>query len=273
MTTPNKGYATPATGSEVDNWGNVLNEDVSEIIDRNLGGITTRALTNVNISLTTEESQNLILRLTGVLTGNVVVTTECIGMFFVENATTGSFTVTVRNNLISTSTTAPQGGRVVVISTATNGCRISGTSDFPSGTRMPFNQTTVPTGWTKESSSTYDDAAIRLTTGTVSTGGSLGFSDTFDSRMIALANLPNHSVGVSINDPQHRHTLPRAGSTLTNISPGGSLQVASTANEETSFASTGITASGTFGNTQRGGAQTAMNFNVKYVEFTVGTKN
>jgi hypothetical protein len=42
---------------------------------------------------------------------------------------------------------------------------------FVTGTRMLFQQTAAPTGWTKEVSATYNNAALRLYTGTIATGG------------------------------------------------------------------------------------------------------
>ena len=43
----------------------------------------------------------------------------------------------------------------------------------PIGTKMLFNQTASPLGWTKDTGST--DVALRLTSGTVGTGGSVAF--------------------------------------------------------------------------------------------------
>ena len=47
------------------------------------------------------------------------------------------------------------------------------------GAVMLFAQTAAPTGWTKDT--TYDDYALRITSGTVSTGGSVNFSTAFAS--------------------------------------------------------------------------------------------
>lgn len=51
---------------------------------------------------------------------------------------------------------------------------------FPTGTTMIFNQTTAPTGWTKNVS--IDNSALRLVSGTATTGGSANFSTVFTSR-------------------------------------------------------------------------------------------
>jgi hypothetical protein len=55
------------------------------------------------------------------------------------------------------------------------------TQAFPSGTVMLFAQTAAPTGWTKNTT-TGDNSALRVVTGTASTGGSQGFTTAFASQ-------------------------------------------------------------------------------------------
>lgn len=122
-TSVNKGYELQATGTNTNTWGTVLNEDVFEIVDRNLGGLVSKSLTNVNVTLTAEESQNLILRLTGALSGAVEITTACVGMTIVENLTTNAFAVTFTNG-VGTPVTLVQGVRNIVITDGTNSPRL-----------------------------------------------------------------------------------------------------------------------------------------------------
>lgn len=51
---------------------------------------------------------------------------------------------------------------------------------FPSGTAMLFVQTAAPTGWTKRI--THNDKALRVVSGTASSGGTSAFSTAFASR-------------------------------------------------------------------------------------------
>lgn len=272
VTTTYKGYELMATGTQTNTWGQTLNTDVFTIQDRNVGGRVTKSLTNANVTLTAEESQNAILFLTGAMTGNVTITTLCQGFFFVDNQTTGSFTVTIRNSFVATSCVAPQGGRVTVISDQGSGCRIAGTGDFPTGTRMPFNQTSAPTGWTKDTSSAYNDAAIRLTTGSVSTSGSTGFNTVFSARSISQANIPSYSLSASGltftgNNisfwKSNSQTLP-AGS-----GAGGSGVTCQTGSGNTAEAPTGSIG----GTISSGGSGTPLDFSVKYVDFVIAVKN
>jgi ligand-binding sensor domain-containing protein len=47
---------------------------------------------------------------------------------------------------------------------------------FPAGTRMSFQQTSAPTGWTKDTTASINDAMLRLVTGTTANGGTTAFS-------------------------------------------------------------------------------------------------
>lgn len=53
-------------------------------------------------------------------------------------------------------------------------------SGFDSGTAIVFVQSTAPTGWTKQTA--YNDYALRVVSGTASTGGSVAFSSAFASQ-------------------------------------------------------------------------------------------
>lgn len=182
--TTNKGYEIPTTGTEEDTWGDTLNTLSFSVIDKNIGGTVGKTLGASQVDLDATESQNLIVRLSGTLTANVLVTTLANGVQIVENATSGSFTVTFQRNGVGSAVTIAQGTRAVIILDGTNGARSAASTqtEFASGVRMVFNQTSAPTGWTKESSTTYNDAALRFVTGTPGTGGTLAFSSAFASR-------------------------------------------------------------------------------------------
>jgi hypothetical protein len=51
---------------------------------------------------------------------------------------------------------------------------------FPTGTRMLFQQTSAPTGWTKDT--TINNRALRVVSGAVGSGGSIDFDVAFASR-------------------------------------------------------------------------------------------
>lgn len=70
-------------------------------------------------------------------------------------------------------------------------------SAFPAGTLMLFIQTAAPTGWTK--STTHNDKALRVVSGTASSGGSVAFTTAFASGLsagsttLSTAQMPAHT--------------------------------------------------------------------------------
>jgi len=123
-TTPYKGISVPTTGTESGTWGDELNDNSFAVIDKNLGGITTKTLTNANVTLSAAESQTLIVRLIGTLTGDVQITTACQGFTIVENLTSGAYTLTFTNG-VGSALTLVQGGRYIIHTDATNGTRFA----------------------------------------------------------------------------------------------------------------------------------------------------
>ena len=69
------------------------------------------------------------------------------------------------------------------------------TESFPSGTRMLFQQTSAPTGWTKDTTGT-NQRALRVVSGTVGSGGSVAFTTAFASQGVA-GSVANTTAGGS----------------------------------------------------------------------------
>jgi hypothetical protein len=84
---------------------------------------------------------------------------------------------------------------------------------------MLFVQTSAPVGWTK--STTHDNKALRVVSGTAGSGGTVAFTTAFASKSVAgtvgattltAAQMPSHTHGVSVNSAtatqsaNHGHT-------------------------------------------------------------------
>ena len=190
---------------------------------------------------------------------------------------------------------------------------ISGAAAFPAGTRMLFQQTAAPTGWTKET--VHNDKALRLTTGTVGTGGSGSFSSLFTNRTpsgtisnttstgtvqnhtLTAAQMPSHSHGASGLTfsgnalPGHSHTVNvESNSNPAEQQPAGTF-AGSGQNYSTSSVSAGTPSGSIGGNTASAGSDQAHNhglvmnahghtftgdlltFAVQYVDFIIAVKN
>ena len=213
--TTNKGFSVQATGSNAGTWGsdsstptanasNALNEGAILLIDQAMGGVTSLSLTSVNVALTQLQTQNAMLRMTGTLTGAVVISPDTgvlmVGFYYFENLCTGNFSVTLQNG--AGSVVIPKTRRGLIWIDTVNGPRIvsivgSGSADpIPTGTVMVFYQTAAPTGWTI--SSALNDYALKIVSSSGGvTSGSVAYSTVFgrtatDGYALSIGDLPPH---------------------------------------------------------------------------------
>ena len=140
-----------------------------------------------------------------------------------------------------------------------------GGSGFDAGTRMLFAQTSAPTGWTKDTTN-YNNHAIRVVTGTASTGGTVDFTTAFVSQSVSgtvggttltTAEMPSHTHPVGGTSPGSNAGNPNATS----------WQIASR-NGNTSSAATG--GGGSHNHSFTG---TAIDLAVKYLDVITATKD
>ena len=106
-------------------------------------------------------------------------------------------------------------GAITVDETTLNGfdariTALEAIDTIPAGTRMLFQQTAAPTGWTKIT--TEDDKALRVVSGTASTGGSVAFTSAFAAQSVTgtVANTVSgstagHTLTIS-QIPSHTHS-------------------------------------------------------------------
>jgi hypothetical protein len=205
---------------------------------------------------------------------------------------------TVGGNLAVTGTSALT-GNVTITGTATMSGRA--VDAFPSGTKMLFQQTSAPTGWTKDT--THDNKALRIVSGTAGSGGSVNFTTAFGSQNVGAtalteAQLPSHthsfsgstasagSHSHSVSDPGHTHVQDgNIGGNFLYSAGGGNpgVGVPLQTNVNVSTSTTGITigsagdhthsVSGTIGSTGSGATHThTLDLAVSYVDVIICTK-
>ena len=132
-----------------------------------------------------------------------------------------------------------------------------GGSSFPSGTAMLFQQTSAPTGWTKQT--THNDKALRVVSGSASSGGTNAFSTVMAQTVVGNTTLS------TTNIPAHNH-IPkgRFGSgSQQDVTIGLSLAAASPAN-------------GTQNTTDTGGGGShnhTITMDMQYVDIIIATKD
>ena len=203
---------------------------------------------------------------------------------------------TVGGNLAVTGTSALT-GNVTITGTAT----MTGKAEdaFPSGTKMLFQQTAAPTGWTKDT--THDNKALRIVSGTAGSGGSVNFTTAFGSQNVGAtaldaSQIPGHTHTFSatsgdagshshtINDPSHTHgglfnngNIPAGGSGGNTAFSGTSAATVIGATTGISINTAGIhshTVSGTTSSTGSGATHThTLNLAVSYVDVIICTKS
>ncbi len=124
----------------------------------------------------------------------------------------------------------------------------SGAGPFPSGTVMLFRQTSAPTGWTKDTTN-FNDSALRVVTGAVSSGGTVGFTTAFASQSVS------GTISSTTATNQNTTSTGSIGSTTaTNQSytPGGSVSVSVSGSVgSTTLSTTNIPSHGHTGGTKR----------------------
>lgn len=145
--------------------------------------------------------------------------------------------------------------------------------DAPATTAALFKQTTAPTGWTK--GATHNDKALRLVTGTASSGGTTAFTSVLAARTITSSNMPGHThtwtaeAATIAFSPTTIWTNVSKGNSANVDNSGGQNPVSNVSSSKETIAGTG-SVSGTTGSA--GGAST-IDFAVRYVDLIIATKD
>ena len=142
-------------------------------------------------------------------------------------------------------------------------------SFIPSGTKMLFQQTAAPSGWTKVTSG-VNNSALRVVHGTAGSGGSNGFTNVFNSDVTTSGgSVASHTLTTS-QIPSHNHSIQiRTGRDDDNFS------------FNQGFSSDANTSGGTFNSNSTGGGQghshnfnhPSFNLNVAYTDVIICTKD
>jgi len=157
------------------------------------------------------------------------------------------------------------------------------TVSFDSGTVTVFNQTNAPTGWTKDASN-YNNSALRIVTGSASTGGSVDFTTAFASQTVAgsisITSITASAGSTTLTTPQiPSHTHPNSRN-APPISPQYIPTVQQTSGYKGSPANTGNAGGGgshnhpfSFSSGSGTFSGNAINLAVKYIDLIRATKD
>lgn len=110
------------------NWGAVADENF-RLLELAAGEVVSKTVTTTDVSLSDDEHNSLLIKATGVLTGNrAIETKDRKGFWFVSNGCTGAFTLTVKTDS-GTGIVVPQGGWSILVSDGTNMLQAATTLD------------------------------------------------------------------------------------------------------------------------------------------------
>jgi hypothetical protein len=201
---------------------------------------------------------------------------------------TGAATLTANNVLLGNGTSAVQfvspstNGNVLTANGTTwvSSVPAAGGTTIPAGTVMIFGQTNAPTGFTKLTD--QDNAALRVVSGSASTGGSQGFTTAFASQTptgsVAITAVVGTAGATTLTTPQipsHTHPVATVAPDTGNPGTSGFFSESSSGSSATGSTGGGGSHDHPFSFTSGTGTFTgsAINLAVKYVDVIRATKD
>ena len=219
------------------------------------------------------------------INGNAIISSNTDGNIDLTPNGTGEVNIskvdidsgTIDGTTIATSDVTVGSGKTLDVSagtltTSTAQKQTISATAFASGTKMIFQQTAAPTGWTKVTSS--NDVALRVVSGTVGSGGSVAFETAFASHtpsQSSSASVSSHTLAAN-ELPAHFHDI-HVDSSLPSHTGGAIVAGPGAAtNAKTTLSSGNMGGAGhTHGMTQA--TYSAINLDVSFVDVIIATKD
>lgn len=123
--TPSLRLTLPVTGENSGTWGDLVNNGITSLVDASVAGYAAVTMTDANYTLTTangaaDESRKMMLNISGTLSAprNVICPTTS-KLYFIKNATTGGFAITLKT-AAGSGVSIPNGKSTVLMCDGTN---------------------------------------------------------------------------------------------------------------------------------------------------------
>ena len=285
-------------GEQSGTWGTTTNTNLGTLLEQSIAGVQAITMSDVNYTLTnyngvSDEARKAVLVVSGTNAAVRDIIAPLVAKnYIIKNNTTGGFAINIRaatgasvsipngvtsavycdgtNFNLALTQTLIAAGVGISISTVGATSTITNTSNFVSGTRIPFAQAAAPTGWTQD---TTDNATNRMLRVVNTAGNGIGGTDspilndtsipahthTFSGTFTGAA-LPTHSH--LFNTPINNQSLSGGGSSCSNVV--GSLN-------GTTQAVSGGTPTGTIAGTNTN--NTAVSWTPRYIDMIICSKN
>ena len=142
---------------------------------------------------------------------------------------------------------------------------------FPTGTLMLFQQSTAPTGWTKQT--THNDKVLRVVSGTASSGGTSSFTTVFANQTPTITTSGLSAAATTLTTtqiPSHFHGI--AGQN--NYGTGAGYPTFDASFNDINYNSNAAGGGGSHTHAISGSASSsAITLNVQYVDLIIASKN
>jgi microcystin-dependent protein len=142
---------------------------------------------------------------------------------------------------------------------------------FDTGTRMSFQQTAAPTGWTKDTTAAINDSMLRFVTGAASSGGTTAFSTwsavtSTGSYTLATADIPSHTHNWRIEASAAGNAVGATNNLLAYIPSNGVNMYRTSSSPISNTVMIESTGGG-------GGHSHSLTRSLKYYDFIIASKN
>lgn len=214
-------------------------------------------------------SRNLSL-LADAIDSNGLVTSA--GLVASTTSVAGSMSAADKTKLDGIAAPSTSGNVLTSNGTAWTSVAPAAAGGFVAGTRMSFQQTAAPTGWTKDVTAALDNSSMRIVIGSVVNGGSVAFTTAFASQAVSGTNGASGATTLSTAQiPSHSHTYTAPNSYTLSWQPYNCQTYS-----PYDFVGAATNAAGGGGSHTHPAASftgTAINLAVKYYDFIIASKN
>lgn len=210
-----------------------------EILDKAIAGTLSKSITSADVTLSTDEARYAVISLSGTLTGNRNLIVPAVSkIYLIKNATSGSYTVTVKTPS-GTGVTVAQGTQAFVYCDGTN--VLAGVTQTNTVYDISFMKNSAPTA----NEILLRFVCVRSFSLPASLTGSSGTAGTVSTGSATLTCNKNGSSFATINFAAATATPTYTAASLTNFVAGDIITIVAPGTPDATLANIAVTLLGT----------------------------